>query len=161
MSTNIISFDFDSTISNSEHRHHMIDREKDNGPDFWNRYSLEAIHDSAGPALPLAQYLSIKREPFIIVTGRSEIAREVSMLWLHDRDIYPWAMFMCDDRHNYMPHGEWKATRLAEIQEDHDWNIVLHIDDISDVAIAIEEHPKLNFPTMLVHTIGAVRDHLG
>lgn len=154
----VVSFDWDSTISDSRGRWHMIDRV--NGTD-WDAYSMESGSDGNGPALPLAQYLSAQNLPWIIVSGRSECARQISMKWLHDRQCYPWAVFMCDARHDYMPHGEWKATRFKEIQKENNWKIVMHFDDVGAVATAVEEDPDLDFPVILVHSVGEIEDHLG
>lgn len=154
----VVSMDFDSTISNSVHRWHMIDRTIANGPDFWLEYSLESYGDSEGPAFATAKYLTDMELPWIIVSGRSEGAREVSWKWLRERGLRPWGLYLCDERHDYMGHGEWKALRLKEIQDELDCDIVLHYDDISDVA---EHTERIGIPTVLVHPIGAVTDHLG
>lgn len=154
----VVSFDFDSTLSNSEHRWPMIDRV--NGTD-WEAYGLAAEYDGHGPALPMARYLSDRRAPWIVVSGRAEVSRKISWKWLHDRELFPWALFLCDDRHDYMEHGDWKALRFKEVEREHNMKIVLHFDDVSRVAEAVRDDPELDFPVILVHEIGAVADHLG
>lgn len=157
--TEVVALDLDSSVACTRGRWHMIDRAKDNGPDFWLRYSMECINDTAGPAMPLAQFLSRNEIPFIIVSGRSEGAREVTMEWLHKHGVFPWAVFLCDDRHNTMSHHEWKALRLKEIAEENNWTIAFMVDDITQVAV---ESEKLGIPTILVHDIAAnFADHLG
>lgn len=156
MTTKIISLDLDSTIASTRHRWHLIDRV--NGTD-WDAYSAECVNDEAGPALALAQHLSLMEVPFIVVSGRSESARELTLAWLHSRGVHPWAVFLCDDRHDTMSHHEWKALRLKEIADENNWEIVLHVDDITGVAVATE---AIGIPTMLVHDIEAdFKDHLG
>lgn len=152
----VISFDLDSTLCDTRHRWHMIDRK--NGTD-WESYSMACVGDSPGPALPLAQLCTEFEIPFIITSGRSECARKCTLEWLWNRGVYPWAVFLCDERHDYLPHGDWKALRLKEIQDQYGWEISLHIDDIKDVARCVE---SLGIPTMLVHTIDSpIEDHLG
>lgn len=153
----VVSLDFDSTIACTRGRWHMIDRE--NGTD-WDAYSLACVNDTPGPALPLAQMLTKFEIPFIIVSARSEIAREVSYDWLYSYGIHPWALFMCDaDNPHDGNHGEWKAKRIKAIQDNNNWNILYHVDDIKDVAEHLE---PLGIPTILVHDLETpILDHLG
>lgn len=147
----VVSFDFDSTLSNSTGRQHLIDRSEGHpGPDFWNTYSMLSADDTDGPALPLAQYFTATNTPWIVVSGRSECARDISREWLRHRKCNPWGLYLCDERHDTMDHGAWKAMRLLEIQEQLKCEIVLHIDDITAVAVHTE---KVGIPTLLVHRI--------
>jgi hypothetical protein len=155
----VVSFDYDSTLSDSRHRWPMIDRV--NGTD-WDAYGLAGEFDDDGPVLPLAQFLSSRNLPWIVVSGRANVAREISLKWLHDRGCFPWAVFLCeDDRHDWMPHGEWKATRFKEIQKQFGFKITMHFDDAGMVAEAVRADPELDFPVTLVHQIGQMVDHLG
>ncbi len=155
----VVSTDFDSTLSDSRHRQGMIDRSVELPTSFWDKYSMEARWDDNGPAYAVARAMTDMDIPWIIVSGRSECARQVSWEWLRERDLRPWGLFLCDDRHEYMSHGEWKATRLLEIQKQLDCEIVLHYDDVSDVKVEAE---KVGIPTVLVHDVDSpIKDVLG
>ena len=133
----------------------MIDRV--NGTD-WDAYSMECVNDLPGPALPLFQLFSEYEIPFIIASGRSECAREVTIEWLHKHNVYPWAIYLSDSRHDYMPHGEWKAIKLMEIQEELGVKIRLHVEDHSSVAEALA---LIGIPCMLVHDTNKLAEMLG
>lgn len=147
----VVSSDWDSTIADTLHRQSMIDRSAHNGPDFWLRYSMASKDDTPGPAFHLAKFMTDAGIPWIIVSGRSEGARDISMDWLHRHGLKPLEVFLCDDRHDYMSHGEWKAMRLQEIQEKYGYKILFHVDDYDDVAVETE---KIGIPTILVHGVG-------
>lgn len=152
----VVSFDLDSTTYNTRHRHYLIDRV--NGTD-WDYYSMQSIDDTPGPAWHLARLLTKFGIPFIIVSGRSECAREVTLAKLEEDEIRPLHVFMCDERHNTMDHGAWKALRIKEVQDEYNLKVLFHVEDITAVAIACE---ALGVPTMLVHDIESGHpDHLG
>lgn len=123
----------------------MINREGDTD---WEAYSMACADDGPGPAFPLAQMLSEHETPFIIVSARSECARYLTLEWLRKRQIYPWAVFLCDERHDgSISHGQWKALKLQEIQDQFGWEILYHVDDATEVS---KEVRAIGIPVMLV-----------
>ena len=151
----VVSFDFDSTLSDTRHRQHKIDRV--NGTD-WAAYGLMCVDDPVGPAYPLAKFFSDYNIPWIIVSGRAEEARAVSEAWLEKYELYPVQIFLSDHRHAGMDHAAWKALRLQQIQKKHGFEIAFHVEDMSSVAVAAE---AIGIPTMLVHPIGVLEDSFG
>lgn len=143
----VVSVDLDSTIYDTHHRHHLIDRVR--GTD-WNAYSAAHINDTPGPAWELVRLFTRMDVPFIIVSGRSESARESTVAKLLADGIEPLYVFLEDERHGGMDHGAWKALRLKEIQDEYNLKVSFHIDDIAAVGVACE---AVGIPTMLVYDV--------
>lgn len=150
----MLSFDLDSTVCDTTHRQGMITGFH---PD-WRAYSLACDRDGDGPALPLAQYVSLSRLPFVVVSARDECARRKTLNWLHARGVFPWAVLLNDGSHDGIGHGEWKARRLLEAEQLIGRKISCHFDDWSGVSAATE---KIGIRTCLVHAPGAVMEFLG
>lgn len=158
----IVGFDLDSTMCDTEHRHGMIKR---NDPNMdWGKYSLACVNDSPGPALPLAQMLSSIEFPFIVLSARSEIARPQTLEWLSAHDVKPWHVYLEDERHHHMAagsatgHAEWKALRLKEIQDELNVEFLFYVEDHSTVAVELS---KIGIPCILVHGVNKLSEFLG
>lgn len=152
----MVSFDLDSTLCDTTPRRHLI--ETCSTLDCWEQYSLACIDDLDGPALPMAQYLSVLRLPFVVVSARDEVARPQTLAWLHGRGVFPWAVLLNDGSHDGYSHGEWKARRLLDAERVLGRKITVHFDDWSGVAV---ESEKIGIRTCLVHAPGATQEFLG
>lgn len=83
-------FDLDGTLSDAEHRIHLIDRQREGGPD-WDAFFLAAEHDKPiWSTIVLMQQLMKSGCRVEVWTGRSSIADKVTINWL--------------TRHNAVPH---------------------------------------------------------
>lgn len=148
MTTEVVTLDLDTTIYDTSPRAHLIDRV--NGTD-WLNYAMHCHLDLPGPALPLAQLLTKIQFPFAIVSGRHQAARNITLERLHADGVHPWKLEMSDSR-QVMGHAEWKALKLLELQEQNNWTVLFHVEDVTEVAIECE---KVGIPTMLVHNVKA------
>lgn len=77
--TRSVLFDLDGTLADNEHRRHFISGEEED----WRSYNDRMAYDRPNrPIVELAQELHAAGYPLIMVTGREEKFRTVSLDWL-------------------------------------------------------------------------------
>lgn len=147
----IVTVDLDSTLCNTGHRHHMIDRE--NGTD-WNAYSLACVED-----LPLAGMIEtvrllakIRDVEVHALSGRSVVALEATRQWFAKHDVpieHIWLDENTEGWSSQFTHAEYKLHRLRQIEDETNKRVRLHFDDWAEVAHHLEEN---GIPCVCVRT---------
>ena len=158
----IVTFDLDSTLCDTRHRHHMIDRV--NGTD-WSAYSKACTKDRVIHASrALLQALQVAGHDIHFVTGRTESARPETEEWLSN--VFPvYAGLWMDDTSEvdhvtaFGSHAAYKVHRIKQVSKETGQKVLLHVDDWADVKVALE---AAGIPCICVRTpseIDALTSH--
>ena len=140
-----ITFDLDSTLADTRHRHGLINND---GPTDWVAYSMACPGDDPIEwTVNLWRLFYSRGWALSIVTGRNNRARGLTMDWLTAHGIYPDMLLMADDHHATMDHGEYKAMSVREVAARLGQPVSLHIDDWAPVAPALA---KIGVPCLIV-----------
>lgn len=156
----LVTFDLDSTLCNTGHRHHMIDRV--NGTD-WDAYSMACVDDVPVAGLVTACRL-LALVPNIVIHGlsaRMEVANENTMKWMAQHGV-PLEKVWLDDRGvgDYKPgytHADYKLERLRQIEKATGMKVILHFDDYPDVGYVFD---KAGIPTVCVRTPQEIDEYM-
>lgn len=138
----LVTFDLDSTICDTGHRHHLIDREK--GTD-WNAYSLACVDDT--PVLGVVALVRLlSMVPGIELHGlsaRNAVAKPETVAWLLKHDVPLKDVWLDDgvsvDYHVGYTHADYKLERLRQVEAKLGLKCVLHVDDYASVAHTFNE----------------------
>lgn len=148
----LVTVDLDSTLCNTGHRHHLIDRV--NGTD-WDAYSLACVDDT--PLLGMVQTVKLLSRLDSIevhaLSGRGEIAAQHTMDWFQKHGVpIPKVHLARHGNKNYHPdwtHADYKLARLREVEKETGMKVILHFDDYAEVAVKLEEN---GIPCVCVRT---------
>jgi hypothetical protein len=155
----IVGFDLDSTLCDTTHRHHMIDRE--NGTD-WEAYSMACSDDSPGPAYWLAATLAEAGAKLVICSMRNSCALEKTEAWLADAPFVGSIVRISlydkteDDAYarDMQSHDRAKAGAVERLNdwciENHGEAMKLFVDDWPGVKTEVEA--LTGIPTLIVAT---------
>lgn len=150
--TRLITVDLDSTLCDTGHRHHMIDRE--NGTD-WNAYSLACVDDV--PVLGMVKVVqllaSLGNVELHGLSARNAVASDNTLDWLRKHHV-PLQKIHLDTGESveYTPeytHAMYKYDRLRQVEEETGMKVILHFDDYAEVAVEFEKH---GIPVVCVRT---------
>lgn len=155
----LITYDLDSTLCDTRHRHRLIDRI--NGTD-WDAYSKACVDDVViEGALALLKILKADPNNQIhFVTGRTEAARPETQAWL-EKHFPDYDGLWMDDTPGgdhfavYGGHAEYKVARVQHVADHVGEPVAFHVDDWAEVAVALG---KAGVPTMCVRTPSEVED---
>lgn len=152
--TEIVTVDLDSTLCDTEHRHHLIDRE--NGTD-WVAYALACPDDSL--VEPIARLVTILEPRFQIhyVSGRAGEAYQQTADWIHSHGL-PLDGLWLDSNDFNGTHAEYKLHRIRDVEKTTGKKVILHIDDWAEVAAFLGQH---DIPTVCVRTPYEIKEILG
>ncbi len=147
----IITFDLDSTLADTGHRHSLIDRE--NGTD-WNAYSLACSDDTpiAGMVETVRLFAKIPGIEVHALSGRASVALENTRLWFARHGIPIEHIWLDEDPKGWsdkFTHAEYKLHRLRQIERVTGKRVRLHFDDWATVASVLE---KNGVPCVCVRT---------
>jgi len=118
-------FDLDGTLADNSHRlPHIHGNEKD-----WEAYNLASDKDAIwDDVINIAQRLYLAGSNIFILTGRSEIAAEVTRKWLRDHGVLYHTLIMRTDGNrekDYVLKKKWyekyvlpTGSRIAGVFED-------------------------------------------
>lgn len=154
----VVTVDLDSTLCDTEHRHHMIDRV--NGTD-WDAYSKACVGDGLVVATEaFVRILANAGYQIHYVTGRTVAAMPETRAWLDKHQMPCDGLWMDDTPEGdhfavYGGHAQYKAVRVLDVAEAVGVPVSLHIDDWADVKLALEE---VGVPTLCVRTPTEIRD---
>ena len=147
----IVTVDLDSTLCDTGHRHHMIDRVR--GTD-WVAYSKACSDDGlvAGTAALVRTLAHVSQIHY--VTGRTEAARPETEAWLRSHDLPMDGLWMDDTPSGdhfavYGSHSVYKVLRVRQVEEFTGKRVILHIDDWAEVKVALEQ---AGYPCICVRT---------
>lgn len=142
MADPILSIDLDSTLADTRHRKGVIEQFTNAGlPIDWTVYAQACGDD---PLTTFGRLMQVLQDyvPWVVVSGRSEGAREGTMAWLKANDLRPESVYLeggQTDLHTSMGHSAWKAQRIAEVITMHP-SIRAHVDDWPALSALLEEH---------------------
>lgn len=89
--------DVDGTISNPAHRKHLIEKEKPTKED-WHKFFMTADGDAPNEwCITLTRALAASGLEIVFLTGRPEVARGVTDLWLRKHARVPFHLYMRPD----------------------------------------------------------------
>jgi hypothetical protein len=137
----VCCWDLDSTLADTRHRFHLIEKIKAAGiPDDvrgWNEHSLACADD--GPlegAIALMRLLRPHHTQHI-VSGRSNVARDLTLTWLINHDV-PAARLTLRDPRDFTENGLIKVRYVREL-EARGIRVVMFFEDYPPVAEQIHE----------------------
>lgn len=85
-----IIFDIDGTLADSAHRYKKYIKDKD-----WDKMIKESLNDRAVPEVKRAYDLYLAdNTPLVLMTGRYESQRELTIKWLEKRGITGWKILL-------------------------------------------------------------------
>jgi hypothetical protein len=158
-----VVFDLDSTLADTTHRQSMIpeitvsakvwaDCRPGETQPTWDDYSMKCADDSPIAAtIWLAKHFAWSTaEPYdvIIVTGRSDGARELTNRWLTAHGVAIDRLIMRPEG-DRTPNAIFKVAALDLLKEE-GYEVELFVEDFPKVAEAIaEHHPEI--PVLLVN----------
>ena len=153
----IVTFDLDSTLCDTRHRHPMIDRV--NGTD-WSAYSKACVNDAIIPAAERLVHLLSKTHDIHYVSGRTESARKETLDWLAAHGLPVHGLWLDDTPGEdhfaaYGGHAQYKVARVKQVEEGTGQKVLMHVDDWAEVAVALT---AAGYPTICVRTPSEVED---
>lgn len=149
MST-VVVFDLDSTLADTRHRQWMIPLIKatnNKGP-TWDGYSVACEGDT-----PIASTVFLARwfnevNDIVIVTGRSEAARQLTVNWLLYHSI-PFTRLIMRPAGDRTPNPIFKVEAIDQLSDEgHEVRLV--VDDYQAVADAMR-HYYPDIPVLIVN----------
>ncbi len=148
----VVTVDLDSTVSDTRHRHRLIDRV--NGTD-WDAYSLACVDDDPIlGALAMVKLLATLGVEIHFVTGRTVAAEQATRTWLEKQGIIPDGLWMDETPDGdhfaaYGGHAEYKLARIQDVMRATGTEVIFHIDDWAEVAVLLEQN---GIPCICVRT---------
>lgn len=127
----IITFDLDSTLADTRHRHHMINPE---GGTDWRAYALAC---EADPIIePVRQmWLALERDHDIwVVSARHRDAERKTRAWLERHGLFPQGMVLGGNGTG--SHEDFKVQAVQRVR-DAFGPVLFHVDDWPPVAVAL------------------------
>lgn len=146
----ILSVDLDSTLADTRHRRGIIEQFRERGEEIdWGVYALACAEDEPTGFAHMLRIIQTEI-PWVVVSGRSEGAREATEAWLDKHGLKPEAVYLEDDteKHSRLGHQTWKAARTLEVADMHP-TIKIHIDDWTQVADLLSRSGKVTGVTVL------------
>lgn len=128
---NIIVFDLDGTLANGKHRNHLVPKPDAAHETYaWDEHNLASVYDTPiQDTIDLCNVLE-QTHRIVILTGRCEVAREITEEWLrHHRVAYDNLIMRGRDDHR--PDTLYKEEELLQLGLD---NILCCYDDLEHVA---------------------------
>jgi hypothetical protein len=139
-----VTVDLDSTLCSTHHRNALL--AEDIAQTDWQSYSQACVDDPAIEGTKRLVWMLQKTYRIVIVSGRSEVARTATEVWLDSNGIEYEDLLL--DNHSVIEcHSEYKVRRIREVCQDYD--VVLHIDDWPGVKQAVEA--ELQIPVLVVN----------
>lgn len=125
-----VIFDLDGTLADGRHRLHLLPTKDYDKTESWTEFNLAAVDD-----LPLWDNIELCNTlgiPYkvVILTGRSDVAREVTLRWLWNHGVYFNELIMrkqSDNRKDTVIKEEYLRSIGLE-------NILCCFDDLPHVA---------------------------
>jgi hypothetical protein len=134
----VVAWDLDSTLADTQHRHYMIPKIKDDDPPTatWEDYSLAAAGDEPMAGTIRLMRLLAPQHRQVIITGRSAAAFEITRDWLAMHSV-PADEIRMRPAGDETENGEFKVSEIREIQQD-GYEVILMLEDWVDAVRRIE-----------------------
>lgn len=132
-------FDIDGTVADLTHRLHHIQRE--HGPKDWDSFFSACGDDAPIPHMcELARVLMLDTQRVLFVSGRSEVVRTETLIWLHKHIEYVPSMFLyMRPAGDHRPDNIVKRELLARIRAD-GYDPIMAFDDRDQVVAMWREN---------------------
>ncbi len=127
-----VVFDLDGTLANGKHRNHAVPKAEDAAKTWaWDEHNMLAVDDA-----PIQDTIDIcnilhKTHRIIILTGRCEIAKMITVEWLARHNVQYDELIM-RGRDDHRPDTVYKEEELLGIGID---KILCAFDDLEHVAV--------------------------
>lgn len=130
MSKDIVIWDLDGTLADGRHRLHLLPTKDHCNTHSWDEFNLAASEDS--PILDNIDLMHATRKLFfnLILTGRSDVAQDVTTAWL-ERYRVPYDQLIMRPRDDHRRDVDFKEDILRQIGLD---RILCCFDDLPHVA---------------------------
>lgn len=128
----VIIVDYDGTLSDGRHRLHLLPKAEDAHQTYaWDKFNLAAGEDTPFlDTIELVRTLYAAGKTIIILTGRCDIAKELSEKWLWEHGVPYHQLIMrpaeCHDKDTVFKERELRAIGLDRIQ--------LALDDLEHIC---------------------------
>ncbi|SRR5690554_6798335 len=124
----IVITDLDGTLSDAEHRVHLIER----NPKNWDAF-FEASRDDAPiwPVIRVVQALQAAGHQIHVLTGRSDSTREATVAWLEAHEV-PFDRLLMRSAGDYTPDDRLKRDWFVQDYKPED--VLLVLDDRARVV---------------------------
>ena len=132
----VLCWDLDSTIADNLHRQPMIDKIKA-GECTWDDYSLACPDDKLIHGTAWLMYLLDHGHRHFILTGRSEVARELTEEWLGVRGVKYDRLIMRQPG-DHRPNPKLKVAMLDDLVEE-GLTVTGYFDDWPAAAAAVRK----------------------
>jgi len=131
-----IIFDLDGTLANGKHRNHLVpDASIAHLCESWEVHNLASVDDTPiANTIAVCNALSLNYN-IIILTGRCEVARDITVDWLRDHYVYYDQLIMRPEDDS-RPDILYKEEELLLIGLD---NILCCYDDLEHVAVHMRD----------------------
>ena len=126
-------WDLDTTLADTQHRRPLLARVKASEA-TWEEYSLAAAGDT--PREAAVVLMRRLPGPHYVVSGRSEVARELTWAWFRRHDI-PVVRLVLRPEGDYAPSAEFKVKSIERLKQQ--VNPVLYFEDWAPAAQAVRE----------------------
>lgn len=136
MVRNIVTFDLDSTLCDTRHRHNLIDP---NGNTDWQAYSMACENDSPiWSTIYLLRALAESHDIWII-SGRDYAAYDLTLEWLTKYAITPAGVILQTKMAaaQHPNHLDYKVAMVDYIEMSTNQRVILHVDDWPPVVKAL------------------------
>lgn len=148
-----IVVDLDGTIATTKHRAHLLDKK----PRDWEAYALACLDDP--PIMPTIGLVrawmgSDSHFGVMFVTGRSEVARKRTELWLKRQDLSGWSALSMRPHGDLRPNPELKVS-VVEGLLSAGYRITMAIDDYPAVLEAYKDQFGITGLLPIGHTVDA------
>lgn len=157
MNKNIIIWDLDGTLACGQHRLHLLPaKEVADKTWAWDEFNLAASGDAViEDNVALLKQLSLAGYMTIILTGRGDVAKEITEQWLYDNTLSLFIdKIIMRPATDHRKDTEFKEEKLREIGLD---KILCCFDDLEHVAkhirsLGVTCHLVTHYDTPKVHT---------
>lgn len=147
MDLEIVCFDLDSTLASTYHRQHIITDIRA-GTKTWEDYAMACADDTPiEGTVRLARMFHRAGYAIVIVTGRNDVARELTMAWLDNHEI-PFHALIMRPKGDQTKNEKYKVDTVQGIISD-GYKVALCIEDYPLAAEAIRN--ETGTPVLLVN----------
>lgn len=136
MIRHLVTFDLDSTLADTRHRHHLI--HPDGVSTDWRAYSMACSNDSPiGATMSMATALQAAGHAVWVVSGRDADALDLTRTWLRRHGFKPDGIILDTHDHGFTNHMDYKVAAVQQAMKYSRLPHLFHVDDWPPVATAL------------------------
>jgi len=131
----LVTFDLDSTLADTRHRHRMIN---DDGPTDWEAYAMACGSDGLIRAQASLWHALRPHHTLWVVSGRSAAAEALTARWLRYHNLVPDGVMLKPVSGGFPveAHEDYKVDCIRRLEQATGQLHLFHIDDYPPVAEA-------------------------